>query len=92
MYHEWERRGTRIGYWCRSQKERDHYEDQDVGGWCNSSNDIIDTFRIPGYNTVDYIRMGLGEVGWGGVDSINLSQDRDRWRVLVNAVMILRVP
>jgi hypothetical protein len=22
-----------IGYWCESQKERDHWEDQDVGGW-----------------------------------------------------------
>jgi hypothetical protein len=27
------RRGTHIDYWWESQKERDHYEDQDVGGW-----------------------------------------------------------
>jgi hypothetical protein len=27
------RRGTRIGYWWGSQRERDHLEDQDVGGW-----------------------------------------------------------
>jgi hypothetical protein len=27
------RRGMRIGYWWESQKETDHYEDQDVGGW-----------------------------------------------------------
>jgi hypothetical protein len=27
------RRGTRIGYWCKIRRERDHYEDQDVGGW-----------------------------------------------------------
>jgi hypothetical protein len=26
-------RGTHIGYWFESQKERDHWEDQDVGGW-----------------------------------------------------------
>jgi hypothetical protein len=26
-------RGTLIDYWCESQRERDHWEDQDVGGW-----------------------------------------------------------
>jgi hypothetical protein len=37
------------------------------------------------------IRMDLGEVGWGDVDWIVLSKDRNRWRALVNAVMNLRV-
>jgi hypothetical protein len=55
-----------IGYWWESQKERDHWEDQDVGG-----------FR---------------EIEWDGMDWIDLAQDRDRWRALMNTVMNLRVP
>jgi hypothetical protein len=39
----------------------------------------------------DGIRMDLREIGLGGVDCIRLSQDRDRWRAVVSAVMNLRV-
>ena len=41
---------------------------------------------------MDNIRMDLQEVGYGHVDWIGLAQDRDRWRMLVSAVMNLRVP
>jgi predicted small integral membrane protein len=41
---------------------------------------------------VDNIKIGLTEIGWDGIDWIDLAQDRDLWRALVNTVMNLRVP
>jgi hypothetical protein len=40
----------------------------------------------------DHIKMDFQEVGYRGMDWIELAQDRDRWLPLVNAVMKLRVP
>jgi len=40
----------------------------------------------------DNIKMDIQEVGCGGMDWIELAQDRDRWQVLVNVVMNLWVP
>ena len=45
----------------------------------------------PRHRWEDNIKVDLLEVGWG-IDWIDLAQDRDRWRALVNAVMNLRVP
>jgi hypothetical protein len=45
----------------------------------------------PRHRWEDGIRMDLMEIGSGGVDWIRLSQDRDRWRAVVSAVMNLRV-
>jgi hypothetical protein len=41
---------------------------------------------------VDNIKMEFREIGWDDMDWIDLAQDRDRWRALVNTVMNLRVP
>ena len=46
----------------------------------------------PRSSRVDNIRMDLQEVGCGYMDWIGLAQDRDRWRMLVSAVMNIRVP
>ena len=40
----------------------------------------------------DDIKVNLKEVGWGGMDWIDLAQDRNRWQKLVSAVMNLRDP
>jgi len=46
----------------------------------------------PRHRWEDNIKMDLQEMGCGGMDLIELAQNRDRWQTLVNAVMSLRVP
>jgi hypothetical protein len=41
---------------------------------------------------VDIIKMDLREIGWDGRDWIELAQDRNQWRALVNTVMKFLVP
>jgi hypothetical protein len=41
---------------------------------------------------VDNVKLDLREIRWCGMDWIDLAQDRDQWRALVNTVMGLRVP
>jgi hypothetical protein len=41
---------------------------------------------------VDNIKIDLREIGWDGMDWIDLAQYRNQWRALVNTVMNLRVP
>jgi hypothetical protein len=77
----------------------------EMGGSCSTNGEKRNAYRLlvgkpegkrplgrPRRRWVGNIRMGLGEVGWGDVDWIDLAQDRNRWRALVNSVLNLRVP
>jgi hypothetical protein len=46
----------------------------------------------PRHRWEDNIKMDLQEVGWGGMDWIDMAEDRHRWRALLSAVMNLWVP
>jgi hypothetical protein len=46
----------------------------------------------PTHRWVDNIKMDLREIGWDGRDWIELAQDGDQWRALVNTVMNIRAP
>jgi hypothetical protein len=46
----------------------------------------------PTRRCVDNINMDIGKIGWDGVDWIDMAQDREQSRALVNTVLKLRVP
>jgi len=76
-----------------------------VGGACSAYGEGRGVYRVlvgkpegktplerPRCRWEDNIKMGLQEMGYGGMDWIELAEDRDSWRAFVNAVMNLRVP
>jgi hypothetical protein len=46
----------------------------------------------PSHRLEDNIKMDLREIGWSGMEGIDLARNRDQWRALVNMVMNLQVP
>jgi hypothetical protein len=49
-------------------------------------------FRRSRRRSVANIKIDLREIGWDGVDWMDMAQDRDQWRALVNKVLNLLVP
>jgi hypothetical protein len=47
--------------------------------------------ETPKRRWVNNIKMNLGEIEWGGIDRIDLAQERAQWGALVNTVINLRV-
>jgi hypothetical protein len=78
--------------------------EDEMGRACSMNGETRNAYRIlvgkaegkrplgrPRRKWVDNIKIDLREIGWDGVDWIDLAQDRDQWRALVNTVMNLRV-
>jgi hypothetical protein len=76
-----------------------------MGRACSTNGEKRNAYRIfvgkpegkrpigrPRRRWVDNIKTDLREIGWDGIDRIDLAHDRDQWRALVNTVMNLRVP
>jgi hypothetical protein len=79
-------------------------KEDELGRQCSMHWDKRNAYRIlvgkpggkrplgrPRHRWEDKIKIDLREIGYGGMDWIDLAQDRDQWRDLVNTVMNLRV-
>jgi hypothetical protein len=80
-------------------------KEDEVGRVCSTSGAKRNPYKIlvgkpeakrplarPRRRWVDNIKMDLREIGWDGMDWIELAQDRDQWRALLNTVIKFRVP
>jgi hypothetical protein len=80
-------------------------KEDEMGRVCSTNGEKGNTHRIlvgkpegktplgrPRRRWVDNIKIEIKELGWDGIDWIDLTQDRDQWRALVNTIMNLRFP
>jgi hypothetical protein len=80
-------------------------KEDELGRACNTNGEKRNAYRVlvgkpegkrplerPRSRWVGNIKMDLKEIGCGGMDLVDLAQDRDQWRAHVNTVMNLRVP
>jgi hypothetical protein len=86
--------------------QSDQVKKDEMGGECSTNGEEKkNAYRIllgkpegkrplgrPRRRWVDNVKMDLREIEWNGVDWIDMAQDRDQWRALVNTVLNLRVP
>jgi hypothetical protein len=50
------------------------------------------SLRTPRYRWEGNIKMNLGVIGWGSIDCLDLAQDREQWRILLDMLMNIRIP
>jgi hypothetical protein len=90
---------------CHKYSSVDKIDNNEMGGPCSPYGGKRDVYRVfvgkpegkrplgrPRHRWEDNIKLDLKELECEDMDWIELAQDRDRWRVIVNAVMNLRVP
>ena len=77
--------------WCKGYQVRSQFGDRNLMHVFPTCPKGKRPLGRPRRRWEDNIKMDLREVGGGG-DWMELAQDRDRWRALVNTVMNLRVP
>jgi hypothetical protein len=83
----------------------DQVKKDEMGRACSTNGEKRNAYRIlvgkpeeekplgrPRCKWVDNIKIDLREIGWDGMDWIDLAQDRDQWRALFNTVTKSRVP
>jgi hypothetical protein len=86
-------------------KQNDQVKDDEMGRTCSTNGRKIiigwilvgkperkNYYEDQDVRGVTILNWTLQEIGWDGVDWIELALDRDQWRALVNTVMNLRVP
>jgi hypothetical protein len=92
-------------YGSPSRIRNDQVKEDEMGRTCSTCGEKRNAYRIlvakperkrplgrPRHRWEDNIRMDVREIGWGGMDCIELAQNRDQWRALVKTVTNLRVP
>jgi hypothetical protein len=79
------RRMRWVGHVARMGRQGMH-----IGYWWDSQKGKRPLER-PKRRWVDNIKIDLRETGWDGMDWIDLAQDRDQWRALVNTIINFRV-
>jgi hypothetical protein len=79
----------------------DQVKEDEIGRICSSNGENRNAYRIlvgkrslgrRRHRWVGNIKKDFIEIGWDGMDWIDLAHDTDQWRALVNTVMQLRVP
>jgi hypothetical protein len=86
-------------------RKLDEVKEDEMGRACSTHGDMLDAYRMlvgkpdgrkplwrRRHRREDNIKIYLGDMGWGGMDWIDLAQDRDQLMALADTVMNLRVP